>query len=324
MNHEITFTLQGSSREQNEPAVIFVETMINEAIHRQISDIHIEPMTGNYRIRFRCNGVLSEVHSIPMAFAGHIIARIKVLAQLDITEKRLPQDGSIHLTAPHNMSIRVSTCPTISGEKIVLRLLDYPFMTLTINNLGMTADQLKLFQQSLIQPQGLILITGPTGSGKTTTLYAALHKLNSTDKHIVTVEDPVEIRLDGITQIHVNSKIKLGFATALRALLRQDPDVIMIGEIRDHESATIAIQAAQTGHLVLSTIHGQHDTDCVNRMQMLGVSPDLLSSALILIIAQRFAFITEMDDESEPTKAVRYELTSFTATDTSLRGADHK
>ena len=252
-----------------------------------VSDIHIEPLTDYCRIRFRRDGILYLAEKAPTAFSDQITARIKIMAQLNIAEKRLPQDGRILLSTPKETNIRVSICPTLFGEKIVLRILDYPIETKAMDTLGMTADQLALLHEKLALPCGLILISGSTGSGKTTTLYSALHYLNQIEKNIVTVEDPVEIKLDGIMQVNINTKIKLGFASALRALLRQDPDVIMIGEIRDTETALIAVQAAQTGHLVLSTMHGHQASDCLARLKSFGISSTALHHTISLIINQR-------------------------------------
>lgn len=267
--------------------VELVENIIDDAIAHRASDIHIEPSASDYRIRFRCDGLLVEVKTIPQALAAQIIIRLKVMALLDIAESRLPQDGRIQLARENEINIRLSTCPTIYGEKIALRLLDASRMKFDIAALGLNIDQQQLFMQKLALPQGLILVTGPTGSGKTITLYAALHWLNQIEKNIMTVEDPIEIKLAGINQVAVNQKIGLDFATVLRAFLRQDPDIIMIGEIRDRETAHIAIQAAQTGHLVLSTLHTNNAEETFVRFQAMDINIQHFTHAVSLIVAQR-------------------------------------
>lgn len=272
-------------REPN-PASDLLQQLIHEGVSASATDIHIEPQLTQTRVRMRQQGKLCIAHSLPLPLAEQIIIHIKVLAQLNIAEKRLPQDGSILFNEEQGLNIRVSTCPTIYGEKIALRLLNYQLKSRRINELGMDEKQQTLFQSMLSQHQGLILIVGPTGSGKTTTLYSALSYLNHSENNIVTIEDPVEIKLEGITQININPRLKFGFAAALRALLRQDPDVIMIGEIRDTETAAMAIQAAQTGHLVLSTIHGNSTIDAINRLRCLGISTSLLNDVLLLTVTQ--------------------------------------
>lgn len=273
---------------QREPSVVeLVDNMITEAIANKASDIHIEPFAHHCRIRFRRDGLLSEMNTINNRLAAQMIIRLKVMALLNIAESRLPQDGRIQLSQRENIDIRISTCPTLYGEKIVLRLLDASRMQFDITALGLNSTQQQLLLQKLSHPQGLILVTGPTGSGKTITLYAALRWLNQIEKNIMTVEDPVEIELNGINQISVNTKIGLEFTTVLRAFLRQDPDIIMIGEIRDSETANIAIQAAQTGHLVLSTLHTNDAAETLSRFQAMGVANHNLTHAISLIISQR-------------------------------------
>ncbi|OGT43090.1 MAG: hypothetical protein A3F42_03720 [Gammaproteobacteria bacterium RIFCSPHIGHO2_12_FULL_37_34] len=271
----------------NESVIHVVNQLFQDAIQKHVSDIHIEPYDQHCRIRFRQNGLLHEVTTLPLPLATQITARLKMMANLNIAEKRLPQDGHIPLRHTQQMDIRISTCPTLFGEKIVLRLLNSKTINMDIDALGFTEIQKKLFLSKLAQPQGLILVTGPTGSGKTVTLYSALHYLNQIEKNIVTVEDPIEIELKGINQVHVNIKIGLDTATILRSCLRQDPDIIMIGEIRDRDTATLALAAAQTGHLVLSTLHTNSAIESMLRLQQLGITADQLIPSLTLIIAQR-------------------------------------
>lgn len=270
-----------------EPVIRFVDQLIYDAIEKKISDIHIEPYEHQCRIRFRKNGLLYESAYVPIALATQIILRVKVMAHLNIAEKRLPLDGRIQLCSTSKVFIRVSTCPTLYGEKIVLRIQNTQTSHFNLNNLGMTPEQSQLFIEKISQSQGLILVTGPTGSGKSMTLYSALHFLNDAQKNISTVEDPIEIELAGINQINVNPTIGLDFSTTLRALLRQDPDVIMLGEIRDMETATIALQAAQTGHLVLATLHANSTSDALTRLYSLGITNNHLMKSISLIIGQR-------------------------------------
>lgn len=269
------------------PVSEFVDRLIQNAIEQHVSDIHIEPFTHHCRIRFRRDGLLYEVATTPPHFAARMITRLKIMSHLNIAERRLPQDGRLSLQQSSLMDIRINTCPTLYGEKIVLRILDASKIKLDINALGFTPSQQSLFTAKLMQPQGLILVTGPTGSGKTITLYSALHFLNQIEKNISSVEDPVEIEFAGITQVNINPRIGLDFAMVLRSLLRQDPDIIMIGEIRDAQTASIAIQAAQTGHLVLSTLHTNSAIETIARLQSMGIAAYHFISAVSLIMAQR-------------------------------------
>lgn len=269
---------------QDEPLIQFVDQLIQHAISLAASDIHIEPYAEHCRVRFRRDGILYEITTIPSELVMRVMTRLKVMAKLDIAERRMPQDGRFKL---ETLDIRISTCPTLFGEKIVLRLLDPHKISLDINALGFEKSQKELFIKNITAPQGLILVTGPTGSGKTLTLYSALQYLNSIDKNISTVEDPVEIQLNGINQIAIQPKIGLHFATVLRTLLRQDPDIIMVGEIRDQETAEIAIQAAHTGHLVLSTLHTNSALETIARLKSINITPYNIASAISLIIAQR-------------------------------------
>lgn len=265
----------------------YVDQLLNEAILKHISDIHIEPYEDYCRIRLRRNGLLYEAANIPIHLANQVIMRLKVMAQLNTAEKRLPLDGRLQINTAFKNDIRINTCPTLFGEKAVLRILDTKQINLDINSLGMTDFQKEIFLKKLSHPQGLILVTGPTGSGKTMTLYSALRHLNQIEKNIVTIEDPVEIELTGINQTNINPRIGLDFSITLRTLLRQDPDIIMIGEIRDVETATIALQAAQTGHLVLSTLHTNNAAEVLSRLHSMGIATHYLMNSISLIIAQR-------------------------------------
>ncbi len=271
------------------PIVRFVNKILLDAINGGVSDVHFEPYETRYRIRYRRDGILLEVAQPPVNLAGRIAARVKVMASLDISEKRMPQDGRIKLRLPQSRAIdlRVNTLPTLWGEKIVLRLLGSSRYSLNMDSLGFSPQQQRLYRESLSARQGLILVTGPTGSGKTVTLYAGLNSLNNDERNISTAEDPVEINLEGINQVAVNPRKGLDFAAALRAFLRQDPDVIMVGEIRDSESADIAVKAAQTGHLVLSTLHTNNAAETLVRLRNMGISDYNLAASVSLIMAQR-------------------------------------
>ncbi len=276
---------------EDAPVVRFVNKVLLDAINKGASDIHFEPYEALYRVRFRQDGMLHEVTNPPVAMAGKLAARIKVMSRLDISEKRVPQDGRIKLKISKSRAIdfRVSTCPTLFGEKIVMRILDPSSAKLGIDALGYEPEQKKLFMDALNMPYGMILVTGPTGSGKTVSLYTGLNILNTSDRNISTAEDPAEINLPGVNQVNVNPKVGLTFAAALKAFLRQDPDVIMVGEIRDLETAEIAIKAAQTGHMVLSTLHTNDAPQTLSRLMNMGVAPFNIASAVSLIIAQRLA-----------------------------------
>ncbi|QKZ06788.1 type IV-A pilus assembly ATPase PilB [Pseudomonas eucalypticola] len=273
------------------PVVRFVNKMLLDAIRGGSSDLHFEPYEKNYRVRLRTDGILREVARPPINLAGRIAARLKVMASLDISERRKPQDGRIKMRISKSKAIdfRVNTLPTLWGEKIVMRILDPSSAQMGIDALGYEPDQKELYLQALRQPQGMILVTGPTGSGKTVSLYTGLNILNTVDINISTAEDPVEINMEGINQVNVNPKQGLDFAQALRSFLRQDPDVIMVGEIRDLETAEIAIKAAQTGHLVLSTLHTNSAAETLTRLQNMGVAGFNIATSVSLIIAQRLA-----------------------------------
>jgi len=273
------------------PVVRFVNKVMLDAIKRGASDIHFEPYEKVYRVRLRQDGVLSEIARPPVALAIKVAARLKVMARLDIAERRVPQDGRIKMRLSKNRAIdfRVNTCPTLFGEKVVMRLLDPSSAQLGIEALGYDEDQRRIYEQQLAKPYGMILVTGPTGSGKTVSLYTGLNILNTADRNISTAEDPAEINLQGINQVNVNPKVGLTFAAALKAFLRQDPDVIMVGEIRDLETAEIAIKAAQTGHLVLSTLHTNDAPKTLTRLVDMGVKPYAIATSVSLIIAQRLA-----------------------------------
>jgi len=273
------------------PVVRFINKIMLDAINRNASDIHFEPYEKFYRIRLRQDGMLQEVAQPPIVLAMKIAARLKVLSRLDISERRIPQDGRIKLKLSKSRSIdfRVNTCPTLWGEKIVLRILDPASAKLGIDALGYENFQKQLYLQALARPYGMILVTGPTGSGKTVSLYTGVNILNTKDRNICTAEDPVEIQLPGVNQVNVHPKVGLTFATALRAFLRQDPDVILVGEIRDLETAEIAVKAAQTGHLVLSTLHTNDAPKTLSRLADIGVPPYSIATSVNLIIAQRLA-----------------------------------
>jgi len=274
---------------EDAPVVRFVNKILLDAINREASDIHFEQFENHSRIRFRLDGMLRDIASPPKEIADRITSRIKVMARLDIAERRMPQDGRVKMkiSRTHAVDFRVSTCPTLFGEKIVLRLLDTNTVNYDMSTLGLEPEQERLFLQAISRPHGMILVTGPTGSGKTVTMYAALNQLNSIERNISTAEDPAEIYLSGVNQVNINPKIGLSFASALRAFLRQDPDVIMIGEIRDTETANIAMKAAQTGHLVFSTLHTNDGPQTLNRLLNMGVNDYDVASSISLIIAQR-------------------------------------
>jgi type IV pilus assembly protein PilB len=273
------------------PIIVYINKILMDAIKKGASDLHFEPYEHKYRIRFRIDGILHEVANPPNTLASKLSARIKVMSRLDIAEKRKPQDGRIKLKITERKSIdfRVSTMPTLWGEKIVMRILDSSSAMLGIDVLGYEEDQKKLYMDALGQPQGMILVTGPTGSGKTVSLYTGLNILNQPERNISTAEDPVEINLEGVNQVQINPKAEMTFANALRAFLRQDPDVVMVGEIRDLETAEISIKAAQTGHLVLSTLHTNSAPETITRLLNMGVPAYNVASSISLIIAQRLA-----------------------------------
>lgn len=283
-------TLEKDLMEQinNAPVVRLVNSIIEQAVVSRASDIHIEPGERRLRIRFRIDGELHEIMSTSMQTHGAVVARIKIMSNLNIAERRLPQDGRVEIeVAGKNLDLRISVLPTVYGEKVVIRLLDRSSFLMSKKQLGFTEDNIRRYEQLLRMPYGIILVTGPTGSGKTTTLYTALRELNSPSVNIITLEDPVEYRLEGINQIQINPKIGLTFANGLRAILRQDPNIIMVGEIRDEETANLAVRAAITGHLVLSTLHTNDAASSVVRLLDMGVEPYLAAAAMVGVIAQR-------------------------------------
>jgi general secretion pathway protein E len=270
------------------PAIRLVQRLITMAVERHASDIHVEPTESAVKVRFRLDGVLQDVETLAPSYAGPVVSRVKVMAQLDIAERRLPQDGRLHITVNgKGIDFRVATSPTLHGESLVLRILDRQQVELDFARLGFDADLTRLMRAALQKPYGIILSTGPTGSGKTTTLYTALKELNRPERKILTVEDPIEYMLNGINQTQVKPQIGYSFAAALRAFLRQDPDVLMVGEIRDRETAEVAIQAALTGHLLLSTLHTNTAAAAVTRLLDMGIDDFLLTSTLNLVIGQR-------------------------------------
>jgi len=279
------------SGEDDAPIVVFINKILLDAIKKGASDLHFEPYEKSFRIRFRIDGILSEIARPPVSLSSRMAARLKVMSRLDIAERRVPQDGRIKLALSKKKSIdfRVSTLPTMWGEKIVMRILDSSSAMLGIDMLGYEPEQKKIYMEALEQPQGMILVTGPTGSGKTVSLYTGLNILNTQERNISTAEDPVEINLEGINQVQINNRAGLTFPSALRSFLRQDPDIVMVGEIRDLETAEIAIKAAQTGHLVLSTLHTNSAAETLTRLLNMGVPSYNVASSVTIIIAQRLA-----------------------------------
>jgi len=270
------------------PVVRLVHQLVGQAVEEGASDLHISPDGQDLRVRFRVDGVLRDVTTVPKRMAAGVISRMKIMAELDISERRVPQDGRVGLTVDgHRVDLRVVTVPTVKGEGVVMRILDKEAVVMDLAQLGMADAELSRFQRAYTQSHGAVLVTGPTGSGKSTTLYAALTAVNTPDRHIITIEDPVEYQLDGITQIQVNHKAGLHFTTGLRAIVRADPDVIMVGEIRDADTAQIAIEAALTGHLVLSTLHTNDAATSITRLIEMGIEPFLVASALDCVVAQR-------------------------------------
>jgi type IV pilus assembly protein PilB len=273
------------------PLVRFIDKVIFDAVNSKASDIHFEPYENIFRVRYRRDGILNEINKLPIALATRFVARLKVMAQLDISERRIPQDGRFKMQLSNKQSVgfRVNTCPTLFGEKVVLRILDPTIAKVGIDSLGMLPSQKKLFEDAFSRPQGMILVTGPTGSGKTITQYTALNIINQPELNISTVEDPIEIYLIGVNQVNINVKTGLTFASVLRSFLRQDPDVIMVGEIRDTETGDIAVKAAQTGHLVFSTLHTNSAAETLTRLVSMGIESFNIASAVKLVIAQRLA-----------------------------------
>src|SRR5436309_2677110 len=274
------------------PVVKLVNIVLGDAVKRGASDIHIEPYEKEFRVRFRIDGVLQSIMSPPMKLKDAITSRLKIMSKLDISEKRLPQDGRIMLKMnvggrKKQLDFRVSTLPTLWGEKIVLRLLDKENLRLDMTKLGFEAESLVKFEKAILKPYGMVLVTGPTGSGKTNTLYSSIARLNTPDTNIITAEDPVEFQLQGVNQVQMKEQIGLNFAAALRAFLRQDPNIILVGEIRDFETAEIAIKAALTGHLVLSTLHTNGAPETITRLMNMGIEPFLVATSVHLICAQR-------------------------------------
>jgi type IV pilus assembly protein PilB len=279
---------EGAEEAEQAPVIKFVNSMIADAVHKQASDIHVEPSEKVFRVRFRIDGTLQEVIKQPAKMKSAIISRLKIMAELDISEKRVPQDGRIKIRVDNKtIDIRVSTLPTIFGEKVVMRILDKGNLALDLTRFGFEQTSLDNFIKAIEAPYGMVLVTGPTGSGKTTTLYSALARINKPEVNIMTAEDPVEYNIEGINQVHVNEDIGLSFAKALRAFLRQDPNIIMVGEIRDSETASIATKAALTGHLVLSTVHTNDAPSTIDRLVDMGVEPFLVAASVNLVLAQR-------------------------------------
>lgn len=297
--------------EDDAPIIRLINAILAEAIKQNASDIHIEPFEHKLSVRLRVDGVLREVIQPPRELSSLLVSRIKVMAQLDIAEKRVPQDGRISLKlAGKAIDVRVSTLPTGAGERVVLRLLDNQTGRLNLNNMGMSRKTHQLVSELINKPHGIILVTGPTGSGKTTTLYAILSELNDSKRNLITVEDPIEYYLEGIGQTQVNTKVDMTFARGLRAILRQDPDVVMVGEIRDIETSEIAVQASLTGHMVLSTLHTNTAVGSVTRLRDMGIEPFLLSSSLVAVLAQRLVRVLcpSCKEAYEPTEVEKQKL----------------
>lgn len=313
------------------PIVRVVNLIISQAISDKASDIHIEPEAKQVRVRYRIDGVLHDVMTPPKHIQAPMISRIKIMANLDIAERRVPQDGKIHLRHDNReYDLRVSTCPTVHGEKVVMRILDKSSVLLGLNKLGFYPEIQKEFEEAAEKPYGMILVTGPTGSGKSTTLYATMNKLNTESVNIMTIEDPVEYQIPGLNQVQVNEKAGLTFAGALRSFLRQDPDIILVGEIRDAETAQIAIEAALTGHLVLSTLHTNDSAGAVTRLVEMGIEPFLCASSVVAVQAQRLARLicpNCKESYTPPIESIKqFGLAAFTDADISFyrgRGCDH-
>jgi type IV pilus assembly protein PilB len=285
---DITENDSGEEAASKAPVIKFVDLLLSHAVKSRASDIHIEPQDKSMNIRMRIDGVLSKMVPPPRNMQAAVLARVKILSQMNIAERRLPQDGRFKIKAPgRDIDVRVSSIPTIYGEKIVMRILDSQAVDHNLDRLGFNSEMLKKFKNVLTQPHGIVIVTGPTGSGKSTTLYSALNYLKDPRKNITTVEDPAEYRLEGINQIQIKSEINLTFASCLRAILRQDPDILLIGEIRDKETMEIAMKASLTGHLVLSTFHTNDAPSAISRLKYMGLEPYLLSSTLNLVVAQR-------------------------------------
>jgi len=287
--HDIDQSLQSGDRDSSGEAVItFVNGILGECIRRGASDIHVEPYEKKFRVRMRVDGSLHEIAQIPTEMKRAVVARFKIMSRMDISESRIPQDGRIKLKAAgKEVDFRVNTLPTLFGEKVVLRMLSSGNLSLDMRTLGFEAKQLEVFKKGIYAPNGMVLVTGPTGSGKTTTLYSALSELNQITDNISTAEDPVEYNLEGVNQTQINKDVGLTFATVLRSMLRQDPDTILVGEIRDYETAEVSIQAALTGHLVLSTLHTNDAPSTITRLMNMGVEPFLVTSSVNTIVAQR-------------------------------------
>lgn len=282
--------LESGLSSESAPIIRIVNAIISKAVRMGASDIHIEPYQKIVRVRVRVDGVLTEIKEIPKSVLNAIVSRVKIMSDLDIAEKRLPQDGRFRIkSGGRDIDFRISTLPTVYGEKIVMRILDKGNLRVNLEELGYEKEELEKIERCINVPYGMILVTGPTGSGKSTTLYSCLNKINTPDKNISTAEDPVEYELHGINQVHCKSEIGLDFASALRSFLRQDPDIIMVGEIRDKETAEISIKAALTGHLVLSTLHTNDAPSAIHRMLNMGIEPFMISASLVMVIAQRLA-----------------------------------
>ena len=288
VEHLEIHNLEGEDNPDDAPIISLINGILSESIRQGASDIHVEPYERRFRVRLRIDGVLREILQIPMEMRRAAIARLKIMSRMDISESRVPQDGRIKIrVGSKEVDFRVNTLPTLFGEKVVLRLLSQGSLQLDLRKLGFEAKQLEIFKKAIYAPNGMVLVTGPTGSGKTTTLYSGLSELNQTSDNISTCEDPVEYNLEGINQVQINKDVGLTFASVLRSLLRQDPDIILVGEIRDYETAEIAVQAALTGHLVLSTLHTNDAPSSITRLMNMGLEPFLVTASVNCIVAQR-------------------------------------
>ena len=327
LNSAVSVLLSEAGGEEGAPVVRVINLMVAEAMRRNASDIHLEPMAHKLRVRYRVDGQLIETHGFPKVIQSQVLTRLKIMSGLDITEWRVPQDGRFKVRLDeHEVDFRVSVLPITHGGKVVLRLLDKANLSIGLDRLGFSPQSIKQFEAAAKRPYGMILVTGPTGSGKSTTLYSVLNQLNQPGKNLITIEDPVEYQVEGITQVQVNSEVGLTFASGLRAILRQSPDVVMIGEIRDAETADIAMKASLTGHLVLSTLHTNDAPSAVTRLVDMGTEPFLVASSVSLIEAQRLVrkLCTKCRERGAPSEELLEKLDARPDPDAGFYQADRK